>query len=640
MTVFNEILEQYWGYPDFRSPQDEIINSVAEGKDTLGLMPTGGGKSITFQVYSLSQSGVCIVVTPLIALMKDQVENLKKKNIKAAAIYSGMSKKEIEIILNNVIYGGYKFLYVSPERLQNYYFLEMLKNMDVNLLTIDEAHCISQWGYDFRPPYLQIAEIRKLLPSDTPVLALTATATPDVVQDIQDKLEFSEYNVIRKSFERKNLFYSVIFTEDKVKILCQLLNKHQGCGVIYVRNRKKTKEFAELLQKFGVSADYYHAGLSTEEREKKQNDWQNDKIRLMVCTNAFGMGIDKPNVRIVVHLDLPDSPEAYFQEAGRAGRDGKKAEAFLLYNNQDIGQLKKNITVSFPDYKKVESIYNGICDYFEIPEGEGEDTDFIFDVFDFAKLKNIDVTTIINSIKMLEYCNIIQYNTDSDHRSRMRFICTRDELYNYELFSHLDFFIKSILRLYTGIFTDFIYISEEFIAKTLGISEHKVYEYLKELQSRHLIDFIPKSKQPFVHFFARRTTKLYEIYDNNKIELLRERVVSRIEAMLLYAQSKNKCRSQQLLSYFGEKNTKRCGYCDVCQQVNSIGLTKYEFESIGEIIKEILLKEKKLLPDLIDSIPDFEPNKIAKFIQWAFDNDRMAYSNDRKLNWTGKKLSS
>jgi ATP-dependent DNA helicase RecQ len=544
-----------------------------------------------------------------------------------------MSKKEIEIILNNVIYGDYKFLYVSPERLQNYYFREMLKNMTVNLLTIDEAHCISQWGYDFRPPYLQISEIRQLLPANTPVLALTATATPDVVKDIQDKLEFAEYNVIRKSFERKNLFYSVVYAEDKVKILCQLLNKHPGCGVIYVRNRKKTKEFAELLKKYGVSADFYHAGLSTEEREKKQNDWQNDKIRLMVCTNAFGMGIDKPNVRIVVHLDLPDSPEAYFQEAGRAGRDGKKAEAFLLFNNQDIGQLKKNITVGFPEYKKVEEIYNGICNYFEIPEGEGEDTNRIFDIFEFAKLKNIDVTTIVNAMKMLEYCNILQYNTDADARSRMRFICTRDELYNYELFSHLDFFIKAILRLYVGIFTDFIFISEEYIAKVLNITEQKVFDYLKELQQRNLIDYIPKSKKPFISFFARRNSQLYELYDAKIIESLKNRVVSRTEAMLLYAQSKNKCRSQQLLAYFGEKTSKPCGYCDVCQQVNSLGLTKYEFETIGLTIKSILQKEEQLLTDLIDSIPDFESNKTAKFIQWAFDNDRMIFTNDRKLKW-------
>ena len=635
MSIFTEILEKYWGYNNFRNPQDIIIESIAAGKDTLGLMPTGGGKSITFQVYSLSQPGVCLVITPLIALMKDQVENLKQKKIKAAAIYSGMTKQEIEIILQNVIYGDFKFLYISPERLKNLYFREMLKNMTVNLITVDEAHCISQWGYDFRPPYLDIAEIRDMLP-DIPVLALTATATPEVVEDIQNKLQFQKHNVIKKSFERKNLIYYVMFTEDKVNTLFKLLNKYQGSGVLYVRNRKKTKEYALLLQKYGISADFYHAGLDSKIREEKQISWQKGDIKIMVCTNAFGMGIDKPDVRIVVHLDLPDSPEAYFQEAGRAGRDGQKAHTFLLYNNQDIGQLKKNITIGFPDFEKVEHIYNEICDYFEIAIGEAEDSDILFDIYDFVKLKKLDVNSVNSSLKLLEYSDILQYCIDANLVSRIRFICNREELYNYELFSDLSLFIKTILRLYTGVFTDFIYISEEHIAKKMNISEQKVYELLKLLQAKGLIDFIPRTNRPFIHFYERRTDDLAAIYDFKKIKNLKNLVIQRIESMILYTTSKNKCRSQQLLAYFGEKDTKRCGLCDVCLSMTKLGLTKYEFETIGESLKKILLEKEELLSDLIDAIPEFESNKVAKVVQWTLDNDRVCYMSDRKLKWIKK----
>jgi ATP-dependent DNA helicase RecQ len=632
LSIYTDILFKYWGYNEFRNPQDIIIESIASGKDTLGLMPTGGGKSITFQVYSMSVEGVCLVVTPLIALMKDQVENLKKKKIKAAAIYSGMTKYEIEITLNNVINGGYKFLYISPERLKNYYFKQMMKNMNVNLITIDEAHCISQWGYDFRPSYLEIVEIREMLP-DIPVLALTATATPEVVLDIQNKLNFKEYNVIQKSFERKNLIYSVAKIEDKINILFRLLNKVPGSGVIYVRNRKKTKEYALLLQKFGVAADFYHAGLESKQREEKQNDWQNNKIRIMVCTNAFGMGIDKPDVRLVVHLDLPDSLEAYFQEAGRAGRDGKKANAFLLFNGTDVAQLKKNLTMSFPDLKKVENIYNDICSYLKIPFFAGEDTDFTFDVFDFVSKFHYDVVTTINSLKLLEISEILSYDSDVNSTSRIMIACNRDELYSFQIFSGLDDFLKTILRTYTGVFTDFVNISEDYLAKILNITPQKVYELLKELNQRNIINFIPKSKHPIIHFFVPRPDDISRLIDDVKINEHKQRIVYRLESMLSYATSSNKCRSQQLLSYFGEKNTKPCGHCDICNSKNSLGLTKYEFETIGLSIKNILSENPELLRDLVNSITDFESNKVAKVVQWCLDNSRIEYDKERKLRW-------
>ena len=632
MSIYTEILQKYWGYDNFRHPQEEIIESVAAGKDTLGLMPTGGGKSITFQVYSMSKKGVCLVITPLIALMKDQVENLHKKKIKAAAIYSGMTKTEIEVVLNNAINGYTKFLYISPERLKNFYFKERLKNMRVNLITVDEAHCISQWGYDFRPSYLEIAEIRKDLPN-VPVLALTATATPQVVEDIQNKLLFKQYNVIQKSFERKNLVYYVIHAEDKINILFKLLNKVQGSGVFYVRNRKKTKEYAMLLQKFGVSADYYHAGLTSEIRAAKQNAWQNNEIRIMVCTNAFGMGIDKPDVRIVIHLDLPDSLEAYFQEAGRAGRDGKQAYAFLVFNNSDTAQLKKNITMSFPDLKKIAEIYDSICNHLQIPINTGKDTDFNFNIFNFAKIYKFDLITIINSLKLLEISEILEYCEDVNSSSRIMFTVNRDDLYNFQLYSEYDEFIKLILRTHTGVFNDFVTIYEENLAVKANTNIETIINWLKTLQSQKIIKYIPRSIEPIIHFIEPRKEIDYSFFKVDKIEEQKERIIERLESMLLYATSRNKCRSQQLLAYFGEKNTRACGFCDVCISQTSIGITKYEFETIGITIKNILTEKNTLLRDLVDSISDFDANKVTKVIEWMLDNNRMSYNNERELEW-------
>ncbi len=632
MSKFRKVLLDYWGYHKFREMQEEIVESIALGKDTLGLLPTGGGKSITFQTFSMATPGVCLVITPLIALMKDQVENLQKRKIKAVAIYSGMTKNEIEKALDNVIYGDYKFLYLSPERLQNFYFQEKLKNMKVNLIAVDEAHCISQWGYDFRPSYLEIAEIRKKLP-DIPILALTATATPKVVEDIQNKLLFKENNVLQKSFERKNLIYYVINTEDKEKQLFKLITKIEGCGVIYVRNRRKTREYAMLLQKYNISADYYHAGLDAQTRAFKQNEWQNDRIRIIVCTNAFGMGIDKPNVRLVIHLDLPDSPEAYFQEAGRAGRDGKKAWAFLLTNAADKAQIKRNITTSFPELNKVIEVYNAICNYLQIPIGAGKDCDYPFDIFELAKNFKLDVISIYNSIKILEANDMLLYLEESNSVSRIMITVNRDDLYKFQVENEkLDSFTKMLLRTYTGIFNDYINISEEYLAKKANTSADIIIELLKTLARYKIISYVPRLNKPIMHFSAERLEERGIIFDIKELNERKERTLSRMDAMLTYATSNNKCRSQQLLAYFGETDTQRCGDCDVCIRRNELSLSKYEFDIILEKIKELINFEPYLLNDLIEKI-NFEEYKIIKVIQWLFENNKIKYDNENKLIW-------
>ncbi|MCK9256193.1 MAG: RecQ family ATP-dependent DNA helicase, partial [Bacteroidales bacterium] len=574
MSKFREVLLKYWGYSKFREMQEEIVESIAQGKDTLGLLPTGGGKSITFQTFSMANLGVCLVITPLIALMKDQVENLQKRKVKAVAIYSGMTKIEIERALDNVIYGDYKFLYLSPERLQNFYFQEKLVHMKVNLIAVDEAHCISQWGYDFRPSYLEIAKIREKLP-DIPILALTATATPKVVDDIQEKLLFKEKNVLQKSFERKNLVYYVINTEDKQKQLFKLVTKIEGCAVIYVRNRRKTKEYAMLLQKYNISADYYHAGLDAQTRAFKQSEWQKDNIRIMVCTNAFGMGIDKSDVRLVIHLDLPDSPEAYFQEAGRAGRDGKKAWAFLVTNSADKAQAKRNITTAFPELKKVKEVYNAICNYLQIPIGAGKDLDYPFDIFELAKNFKLDVLSIYNSIKILEASNMLTYSEEANNVSRIMISVNRDDLYKFQVENEmLDNFIKMLLRTYTGIFNDYINISEEYLAKKANTKSETIIELLKTLVKYKIISYIPRINKPLIHFTAERLEDRGIVFDIKELNERKERTLSRMEAMLNYATSNNKCRSQQLLAYFGEIDTQRCGACDVCLRRNELGLSK------------------------------------------------------------------
>ena len=564
MDRIHEILKKYWGYDEFRPLQEDIIRSVAGQKDTLGLMPTGGGKSITFQVYSLSVEGICLVVTPLIALIKDQVENLRSKGIKVLAVYSGMTTREIDIALNNAIYGDYKFLYVSPERIGSERFLEYLVKMKLNLITVDEAHCISQWGYDFRPSYLSICDLRKIFPI-TPILALTATATEKVVEDIQEKLQFREKNVLQKSFRRDNLIYLVRDKEDKMGYLTSTIQKSKGTGIVYVRSRKKTREIAQMLRSQNIAADYYHAGLAPDLRSQKQDKWMSGEIRVIVATNAFGMGIDKPDVRFVIHLDLPDSLEAYFQEAGRGGRDGKKSVAVLLYNNSDKRRLHKMITDSFPAIDVIRGVYNSVSNYLKIAIGSGKAGIFSFRIEDFSKNFGFQITSVYHSLKLLERQGYVSYVENTDKYSRVLFTIRRDDLYKIQLRNpELDSFIKLILRSYTGIFTDFVNIDEALLARRSGMTGELIYQQFKTLAQMKIIDYIPQKKTPVIVFETERldVNRIRMTADN--YELRKAKYQLQVDSVIEYAVNDNKCRSVALLEYFGQYGSALCGSCDVC----------------------------------------------------------------------------
>ncbi len=566
MSKYVEILKQYWGYAGFRSLQEEIIQSVAAGNDTLGLMPTGGGKSITFQVYSLSEPGICLVITPLISLMKDQVENLHKKGIKALAIHSGMSRKEVAETLNAATWGDYKFLYLSPERLQGSYFRERLLQLHVNLITIDEAHCISQWGYDFRPSYLAVQQLRELLPY-VPVLALTATATPTVAQDIQHQLRFKKPCVLQKSFERQNLSYIVRYVDDKLAYLLQSIQKIQGCGVVYTQSRKKTRIVSDYLQAAGISADYYHAGLSPQERTKRQEDWMSGKIRIIVATNAFGMGIDKSDVRFVMHVSPPDSLEAYFQEAGRAGRDGKRAYALLIVSGNDKGHLKRKVDNEFPEIDFVKQVYELLGSHFQIAIGTGEGVKRDFDLNAFCTLFKLSRDRVTSSLKILQREGLLEFAMSSMLPAALRFKVKRDELYSFHTKNNdLEDFIRELLRYDGGMFSVYVPIDENILAEKTNRTRKQVVQYLSYLSSMNMLHYIPQRKTPFITYTAPRVDKLKikiakENYADRKKEYER-----RIEACLMYAFTDHTCRSVQLLSYFGEQQAKPCGQCDVCKE--------------------------------------------------------------------------
>ncbi len=635
MNRFQKILLHYWGFSSFRAIQEEVITSVYDGNDTLALMPTGGGKSITFQVPALAKDGICLVVTPLIALMKDQVENLKKKGIKAAALHSGMTRHELEVTLDNCAYGDYKFLYLSPERLSTELFKVRLKKLNVNLIAIDESHCISQWGYDFRPSYLKIAELRELLP-DTPFLAVTATATPQVVEDIQEKLGFKEKRVIKMSFERKNLVYLVRNVEDKNKHLLKIVKNIPGTGVVYVRNRQKAKEVALMLQKDGIIADYYHAGLSTEIRSLKQDDWQNDRTRIIVSTNAFGMGIDKPEVRFVVHMDLPDSPEAYFQEAGRGGRDGKLAYAILLYNDSDKTKIEQRIESSFPEIEEIKRCYQALCSFLGVSIGAGKGEVYDFNMMEFAAAFKINYVKAYSSLKFLEKEGYIELTDELDNPSRIMVIVDKNELYKYQIaHAELDIFIKLLLRNIAGLFNNYVRIDEGYIAKISGMPLNAVTENLLKLSKAKVINYIPRKKTPLVIFTEERLDdkNLYISPENYKTR--KERYLKRIEAMLAYASGTTKCRSQSLLEYFGEKDSFRCGKCDVCTSRNELDMNKYQFDQILEQLKDILANRNINIEELVDSIK-YPPEKTAIVIRWLLDNDKIIKTEKGLLKWNTK----
>lgn len=563
-----KILKQYWGYDAFRSIQEQIIESVLNGTDTLGLMPTGGGKSITFQVPALAREGLCLVITPLIALMTDQVDRLRSMGIPAMALHAGLSRQESLVYVDNAVCGAYKFLYVSPERLQLPVFVEKLKQMPLNLITVDEAHCISQWGYDFRPTYLQIATIRKFFPQ-TPVLALTATATPEVVEDIQRKLEFATKNVIQSDFARTNLVYYVRPSDGKNDDLLQVIRSIRGSGIIYVRNRRKTREIAEFLNKNQVSADFYHAGLSFENRQYKQQRWTESKIRVMVATNAFGMGIDKPDVRFVIHLAPPDSLEAYFQEAGRAGRDGKKSFAVLLVQTTDKAQAQKQVNETFPEIKDIIRVYEAVCNYLQVPIGGGTGQVFDFELRDFTAKFKLHPNEAYSALKIIEQQGYIQLTDELNQPSRIVFNFSRDDLYRFQVEnSSFDAFIKLVLRSYTGLFGQYTPIDENVLAQRAGTDRDTIYQYLKALAAQKVIQYIPTKKTPLLIFIEPRLEPKSLYISRENYHDRKERCQKRFDAMYHYALSTSTCRSRLLLAYFGQKDTKECGQCDVCRAKN------------------------------------------------------------------------
>ena len=629
--TYKEILKQYWNYDNFRGIQEEIIESIGKGHDTLGLMPTGGGKSITFQVPALAQPGLCLVITPLIALMKDQVRNLRDRGIKALAVYSGMTREEIVVALENCIFGDYKFLYISPERLDTDIFRAKLRNMKINMITVDESHCISQWGYDFRPAYLKISEIRELLPT-VPVLALTATATPEVVKDIQTKLGFREDSrIFRMSFERKNLAYIVRNTESKQEELLHILNSVSGSAIVYTRNRKRTREVAELLVNNEITATFYHAGLNNDVKDQRQRSWLSGESRVMVATNAFGMGIDKPDVRLVIHVDLPDSPEAYFQEAGRAGRDGQKAYAVLLYAKSDKATLSKRITDTFPDKEYIRKVYEDVNYYFQMAMGDGLGCTFAFNLDEFCRnFKHFPVQAD-SALKILTRAGYLEYTDEQDNASRILFTIHRDELYKLrETDPETEKLINVNLRSYTGLFTDYAYINEDSLAIRSGLTRQRIYEILLMLTRRHILHYIPRKKTPYIIYTrerqeAGRLAITRDIYEERK-----ESYITRIKAMTEYATAEDKCRSRMLLRYFGEKNEHNCGLCDVCLSKHHSGMKLGEFQEMENQIREQLETSPLSAATLLNRI-NGEREKAERVLSYLL-SEEIIQSNDGILS--------
>ncbi len=625
-----EILKQYWGYNSFRPLQEDIIQSVLQRYDTLALLPTGGGKSICFQVPGMCKEGLCLVISPLIALMKDQVEQLQKRFISAVAIYSGMHYKEIDRILDNAVQGHYKFIYISPERLFTTVFQTRLKKMPINLIAVDEAHCISQWGYDFRPAYLEIGRIREILPN-IPVLALTATATPKVVIDIQEKLLFEDSNVYQKSFERANLSYVVLHDDNKRSRTLELLSKIPGSGIIYVRNRRKTREMAQALQFHNIAADFYHGGLSNEERAQKQNDWIQGRTRIMVATNAFGMGIDKPDVRTVIHLELPDSLEAYFQEAGRAGRDGEKSFAVLLYQREDSIKLEDQFRKAFPAVKLVRQVYRALGSYYQLAIGGGIGESYDFDIIDFSKTFKLNPVEVLNSLKILEQSGWLALSEAVFHPSMIKVIADREAIYDFGLrHPKLSKVIKTILRSHQGATIQEVFLKEYQLAKFLKMSKENLQHSLKHLAQANIVTYQPQKDEPQLTFLQERISASDLTLDQALYRFRKQQHQTRIEKAIGYAEIPV-CRSQQLLKYFGQKHPPLCGQCDVCRGKAENTISKKQFNSYTEQVLA-KIKHTEIFPDeLIASFPPEERDSINRVVQFLMDEERIKVNEDMVL---------
>ena len=624
---YRKILKDYWEYDNFRGIQEDIIRSIGSGRDTLGLMPTGGGKSITFQIPAMAKDGLCIVITPLIALMKDQVRNLRDRGIKAIAIYSGMTREEIIIALENCIFGNYKFLYISPERLDTEIFRIKLRSMKVSMITVDESHCISQWGYDFRPAYLKISEIRNLLPG-VPVLALTATATPEVVKDIQQRLAFKEENVFRMSFERKNLAYIVRRTESKQEELLHILKHVDGSAIVYAHNRKRTKEYSQLLNENGITATFYHAGLSNDTKDQRQKSWVKGETRVMVATNAFGMGIDKPDVRLVVHVDIPDSPEAYFQEAGRGGRDGKKAYAVLLYARSDKATLKKRITDTFPEKDYIRTVYEHLNYYYQMAMGDGLGCTREFNIDEFCRNFKHFPIQVDSALKILTRAGYLEYTDEQDNNSRLMFTLTKEELYRiHETSPETEKLINIILRSYTGVFTEYAYINEETLSLRTGMTRQQVYDTLISLTRRRILHYIPGKKTPYIIYTRERQEADRLIFTKEVYEDRKESFIRRIEAMTEYAETEDKCRSRMLLLYFGEKNEHNCGQCDVCLSSHSSGIKQGVFDEISRAIEETLKEKDMTTSALMEKLESYDKENVTKVLSYLLAEEIIHQKN-------------
>ena len=629
-----EILKTYWGYDDFRSLQEEIIRYVLDGKDTLALMPTGGGKSLTYQVSGLAMEGVCLVVTPLIALMKDQVEDLKNRGIPAEAIYTGMRRDRVESIINKCIYDTVKFLYVSPERLYSERFREKLRLMNVCLITVDEAHCISQWGYDFRPPYLRIAEVREFFPG-VATLALTATATPEVVEDIQKQLHFSTPNVLSKSFRRENISYVIRDTEAKPLELFNILSKVQGGAIVYVRTRLKASSIAAFLNKSGIKSDFYHAGLSSAQRARRQEAWKSGKVPVVVATNAFGMGIDKADVRVVVHYDVPDSPEAYFQEAGRAGRDGKRAYAVLLSSRAALGGLQKRIDDAFPPKDYILRVYEALANYYQLGEGEGQGRAFEFNLKLFARNFKLNEARVMSAISILEVAGFLGYTTDINSRSRVMFTVLRDRLYEFETGDPLlERLMVLLMRNYAGIFVQDAYVDEGFLADQLDVTRKVLYDAFISLAKRKIIRYVPGDVKPYIVYYQPRLPLSYITIGREAYENRKELFVTKIGAMARYIRDDETCRQLLLMEYFGQKEDKPCGICDVC-----IGkkkrLHREERKSLEERILQVLARQNTNIRELVHQLGE-DKEVVVEQIRKLLDEGKIQYVSTLELGLTEK----